>query len=161
MSGVIPPLPQYAFMAWCSVKNTGTTLYLPLRGEGKSVFTKIPRHEGVLGCGCLAPSIFKLSTRRGGGSASRPRPPYSQGMNFQYPLDRRLGGSQNRSGPEIGLHSCILQNKMNMRIKLKLIRFNIILLHNLLFYYVNSKSNYILMLNRNPCRREIEREDVL
>jgi len=23
MSGVIPPLPQYAFMAWCSVKGTG------------------------------------------------------------------------------------------------------------------------------------------
>jgi hypothetical protein len=26
MSGVIPPLPQYAFMAWCLVKSTGTTL---------------------------------------------------------------------------------------------------------------------------------------
>jgi hypothetical protein len=26
MRGIIPPLPQYAFMAWCSVKeNTGTT----------------------------------------------------------------------------------------------------------------------------------------
>jgi hypothetical protein len=31
MSGAIPPLPQYAFMAWCSVtKNTGTSLPLPL-----------------------------------------------------------------------------------------------------------------------------------
>jgi hypothetical protein len=30
MSGAIPPLPQYAFMAWCSIKNTGTTLLLPL-----------------------------------------------------------------------------------------------------------------------------------
>jgi hypothetical protein len=30
MSGAIPPLPQYAFMAWCSVyKSTGTTLHLP------------------------------------------------------------------------------------------------------------------------------------
>jgi hypothetical protein len=29
MYGAIPPLPQYAFMAWCSVKkNTGTTLPL-------------------------------------------------------------------------------------------------------------------------------------
>jgi len=26
MSGAIPPLPQYAFMAWCLVKSTGTTL---------------------------------------------------------------------------------------------------------------------------------------
>jgi len=26
MRGVIPPHPQYAIMAWCSVKNTGTTL---------------------------------------------------------------------------------------------------------------------------------------
>jgi hypothetical protein len=27
MSGNIPPLPQYAFMAWCSVRgSTGTTL---------------------------------------------------------------------------------------------------------------------------------------
>jgi hypothetical protein len=30
MSGAIPPLPQYAFMAWCSVKSTRTTLPLPL-----------------------------------------------------------------------------------------------------------------------------------
>jgi hypothetical protein len=26
MSGAIHPLPQYAFMAWCLVKSTGTTL---------------------------------------------------------------------------------------------------------------------------------------
>jgi hypothetical protein len=31
MSGAIPPLPQYVFMAWCSVtkKSIGTTLPLP------------------------------------------------------------------------------------------------------------------------------------
>jgi hypothetical protein len=30
MSGAIHPLPQYAFMAWCLVKSTGTTLpFLP------------------------------------------------------------------------------------------------------------------------------------
>jgi hypothetical protein len=29
MSGAIHPLPQYAFMAWCLVKSTGTTLPLP------------------------------------------------------------------------------------------------------------------------------------
>jgi hypothetical protein len=32
MSGAIPPLPQYAFMAWCSVKAQGQ-LYLYLQGE--------------------------------------------------------------------------------------------------------------------------------
>jgi hypothetical protein len=32
MSGVIPPLPQYAFMAWCSVKAQGQ-LYLYLNGK--------------------------------------------------------------------------------------------------------------------------------
>jgi hypothetical protein len=26
LHGAIPPLPQYAFMEWCSVKSTGTTL---------------------------------------------------------------------------------------------------------------------------------------
>jgi hypothetical protein len=30
MGGAIPPLPQYAFMAWCSVKARGQ-LYLYLR----------------------------------------------------------------------------------------------------------------------------------
>jgi hypothetical protein len=32
MSGAIPPLPQYAFMAWCSVKKEaqGQLYFLPL-----------------------------------------------------------------------------------------------------------------------------------
>jgi hypothetical protein len=30
MCGAIPPLPQYVFMAWCSVKAKGTTLPLHL-----------------------------------------------------------------------------------------------------------------------------------
>jgi hypothetical protein len=29
MSGAIPPLPQYAFMEWCSVKKTITGTILP------------------------------------------------------------------------------------------------------------------------------------
>jgi hypothetical protein len=33
MSGAIPPLPQYALMAWCSVKSTGTALSLPFTIE--------------------------------------------------------------------------------------------------------------------------------
>jgi len=30
MRGAIPPLPQYAFMAWCSVKARGQLYLLPL-----------------------------------------------------------------------------------------------------------------------------------
>jgi hypothetical protein len=30
MSGAIPPLPQYALMAWCSVKAQGQLYLLPL-----------------------------------------------------------------------------------------------------------------------------------
>jgi hypothetical protein len=29
MSGVVPPLPQYAFMAWFSVKAQGKLYFLP------------------------------------------------------------------------------------------------------------------------------------
>jgi len=38
MRGNIPPLPQYAFMAWCSVqtKSHGQLYLLPL-GEGKTL----------------------------------------------------------------------------------------------------------------------------
>jgi hypothetical protein len=32
MGGAVPPFPQYAFMAWCSVRgSTGTTLPLPYK----------------------------------------------------------------------------------------------------------------------------------
>jgi hypothetical protein len=34
MSGTIPPLPQYAFMAWCSVK-----------AQGQFLIKKIPKPE--------------------------------------------------------------------------------------------------------------------
>jgi hypothetical protein len=38
MSGAIPPFPQYAFMAWCSVKSLGQLyfyLYFTNREEAK------------------------------------------------------------------------------------------------------------------------------
>jgi len=38
MSGAIPPLPQYASMAWCSVKSKGTTLSLPYYSLGAIIF---------------------------------------------------------------------------------------------------------------------------
>jgi hypothetical protein len=39
MRGVIPPLPQYAFMVWCSVKVKGHYLYLlASEGSGHDLF---------------------------------------------------------------------------------------------------------------------------
>jgi len=48
MSGAIPPLPQYAFMAWCLVKAQGTTL--PLQQSNcwrhiKNAWRFVPVHE--------------------------------------------------------------------------------------------------------------------
>jgi hypothetical protein len=43
MLGAIHPLPQYAFMAWCSVKKiTGTTLPLSLWIDYQSAFDSVP-----------------------------------------------------------------------------------------------------------------------
>jgi hypothetical protein len=50
MSGAVSPLPQYAFMAWCSGGAQGQ-LYL------------YQRYEGVLGSGDVAPHILDLSNR--------------------------------------------------------------------------------------------------
>jgi hypothetical protein len=43
MSGGIPPFPLYAFMAWCLVKSTGTTLPLPLNPSFEA-FTVVMFH---------------------------------------------------------------------------------------------------------------------
>jgi hypothetical protein len=37
MSGAIPPLPQYAFMKWCSVKKAEGQLYLYLHLPGATI----------------------------------------------------------------------------------------------------------------------------
>jgi hypothetical protein len=40
MGGAVPPLPQYAFMAWCSVRgSTGTTTLL-INSYNIEMFTK-------------------------------------------------------------------------------------------------------------------------
>jgi hypothetical protein len=61
-------------------------------------FNWTPRHEGVLGSGVIAPLILGLVTRWRWVVSSTPRPLYPQGKSFWYPLDRRLSGSQSRSG---------------------------------------------------------------
>jgi hypothetical protein len=46
MSAAIPPLPQYAFMAWCLVeKSTGTTLPLPLNVKVVTLLNYTPRYQ--------------------------------------------------------------------------------------------------------------------
>jgi hypothetical protein len=60
--------------------------------------TKYYNHEGVLGSGGTAPRILDLGTKWRWVVSFTPRPLYPQGKNPWYPLDRRLGGPQNRSG---------------------------------------------------------------
>jgi hypothetical protein len=57
-----------------------------------------PRHEGVLGSGGIAPRIIDLGTRLRWVLSFTPRSFYPQGRRPWYPLDRRLGGPQSRSG---------------------------------------------------------------
>jgi hypothetical protein len=87
MSGAIHPLPQYAFMAWCLVKSTGTTLLLPLStrsrdssveqrwatswtiggsspGWGWEYFSSPPRPDRLWG----PPSLLSNGYGRGGGA---------------------------------------------------------------------------------------------
>jgi hypothetical protein len=57
-----------------------------------------PRHEGVLGSVGIAPRIHDLGTRWSWVVSFTPQPLYLQGKSPWYPLDRRLGGPQSRSG---------------------------------------------------------------
>jgi hypothetical protein len=51
MRGAIPP-PQYAFIAWCSVKtNTGTNLHLPYEKIGYKLFKNLKCNLSMLGEG--------------------------------------------------------------------------------------------------------------
>jgi len=46
MCGAIPPLPQYAFIAWCSVKSTRITLHFTL-WMGGWVFFRAGRESKI------------------------------------------------------------------------------------------------------------------
>jgi hypothetical protein len=56
------------------------------------------RHEGVWGSGCIEPHFLDLGTswRRVVSFTTRPLNPMEKSP--RYPLDRRLGGPQSRSG---------------------------------------------------------------
>jgi hypothetical protein len=58
MSGAIPPLPQYAFMAWCSVKAQGQ-LYLysnQMKPSKYSVLSGLPSYLNfsLIRRGCIS-----------------------------------------------------------------------------------------------------------
>jgi hypothetical protein len=61
------------------------------------VLNRSPRHEDVLKDGGIAPRILDLGTRRFVASFT-PWSLVSWGKSPRYPLDRRLGGPQSRSG---------------------------------------------------------------
>jgi hypothetical protein len=47
MSGAVPPLPQYTFMAWCSIKAQGQLyLFLMPLPEGKRKLERSKRGRG-------------------------------------------------------------------------------------------------------------------
>jgi hypothetical protein len=67
-------------------------------GELSLYFNWAPRDEGVLGEWGIAPPILDLGTRWRWVVSFTPRPLYPQGKSPCHPLDRKLGGSQSRSG---------------------------------------------------------------
>jgi hypothetical protein len=73
--------------------------YVPwLKVKLSLCFNRAPHHEGVLGTGGIAPCILDLGTSWRTVVSFTPLPLYPQGKNPKYPLHRRLGGPQNRSG---------------------------------------------------------------
>jgi hypothetical protein len=57
-----------------------------------------PHHEGVWGSGCIEPHFLDLGTSWRWVVSFTPRPLYPWGKSPRYPLDRRLGVPQSRSG---------------------------------------------------------------
>jgi hypothetical protein len=54
--------------------------------------------EGVWGSGCIDPYFLHLGSSWRWVVSFTPQPLYPRGKSTRYPLDRRLGGPQNRSG---------------------------------------------------------------
>jgi hypothetical protein len=72
-------------------------IHIPGKGKVVSVLFWAPRHEGILGSGCIAPRMLDLGTRRRWLVSFTPRSLYSLTKSPWYPLNRRLGGPQSRS----------------------------------------------------------------
>jgi hypothetical protein len=67
MNGAIPPLPQYAFMAWCSVKALGQLYLLYFTMSRPSLGPTQPPIQWVLGA-------FSLEVKRPGREADHSYP---------------------------------------------------------------------------------------
>jgi hypothetical protein len=71
------------------------------KGKGKVspvLWTEHHAMKAYWGSGGIAPRTFDFGTRWRWVVSFTPRPLYPQGKTFLYPLDRRLGGPQSRSG---------------------------------------------------------------
>jgi hypothetical protein len=71
---------------------------IKVKGKVVPVLNWAPRHEDVSGSGGIATRIPDLGTRWRWVVSFTLRPLYPQGKSPWYPLDRRLCGSQSRSG---------------------------------------------------------------
>jgi hypothetical protein len=82
---------------WSKIAGSKLTI---VKGKVKLslCFNRASRHGSVLGERGIAPRILDLSTRWRWMVSFTPRPLYPQEKSPLYPLDRRLGGPQNRSG---------------------------------------------------------------
>jgi hypothetical protein len=76
------------------------SLHIPLFTKIKLFlcFNWAPRHEGVLGSGGIYPRVSALDTIWRWVVSFTPRPLYPQVNSPWYPLDRKPGGPQSRSG---------------------------------------------------------------
>jgi hypothetical protein len=63
-----------------------------------AVLNQAPRHEEIWGSGGIAPRILNLGTIWRWVVSFTPRLLYPRGKRPQYPLDRRLGGTQSPAG---------------------------------------------------------------
>jgi hypothetical protein len=136
MSGSMPPLPQYAFMAWCSVKkSTGTPLPLPIVWAAENYRAGIAQwyrsgsragwsRVRVPGGAGNFPLHHRVQTGSGAHQAS-----YPMGTGDSFPGGKAVGGKGDHSPPstaevkecvELYLHSqyvfkawCLVKHRDN------------------------------------------------
>jgi hypothetical protein len=88
----------------CIMPRSWTLQYKYLRlvkGKGKFVPVLLTEHHAIKaywGNGGISPRILDLGTRWRWVVSFTQRPLYTQGKSPWYPLDRRMGGPQSRSG---------------------------------------------------------------
>jgi hypothetical protein len=80
------------------VRFVGNPAALRTPNSCTCAFNWAPRHEWVLRSGGIAPRILDLGTRWRSVVSFTPQPLYPQRKSPSYLLDKRLGGSQSRSG---------------------------------------------------------------